>query len=499
LDNKTQYAEGKAPRPILINLWYPTHSKASRNAMLYGDYLSIHADHPQLARFSSELAIYARAAIVNEVLHCWGQRREEALLTPAEQEAFQTLLETRTAARRDAPAARGPFPLIVYMAGSGSSFEDSSVLCEFLSSHGYVVIGSAFQKVDGSSLDLQGTISAAGDIRYLVSFAHGLPYVDWNHIGMIGHSRGAQAAIIYQSEPGCVVDATVSLDTTTDQRALADPGWAAARDPVIAGATNMTRPILFVASPNVGFALPDTLTSTPRYFLTIDGLYHDDFITHGSLDRWLKVRLASSTERDAAAAAANLVWDRYTTLCETVLRFIDAMLKDDPAALNAQIARDHERGFRGDQPHLEYTPPGADGPEPHSGSSESILSPRQVRQLLRTRGVEAAVTALREGWRPEPNVQDLRWRYPVYDSHFAYFVLYDLMAAGKTEDAKALYRCYKEIWRQAGRSEWYATHIPFLWGEDRASLEYLLAIEPDNQEAARKLKALDTTVNSARQ
>src|SRR5262245_17798772 len=40
-DDKTTYAPGKAPRPILINLWYPAVQVADAKRMPHRDYLDI--------------------------------------------------------------------------------------------------------------------------------------------------------------------------------------------------------------------------------------------------------------------------------------------------------------------------------------------------------------------------------------------------------------------------------------------------------------------------
>ena len=494
--DKTEYAQGKSPRPILLNIWYPTGGHAARTPMAYGDYLHILSADKRLAGFSAELAAFARSVIVSEVFH-----KEETALIPEEQACFHLLTRTDTAACRNAPAPEERFPCILYMAGSGSSFEDSSVLCEFLATHGYVVIGSAFQKVDGSSLSLQGTVRAGGDIRFLLSFAQSLPYVDWNHIGMVGHSLGAQAAIIYQTEPDCAVDATVSLDTTQDYHSLAEPNWKNMTEAVRASAARMTRPILFAANSNAGFEMADSMMAAPRYLYTSDALFHDDFITHGSLDRWAKLRLASEEEREAAHTEAILIWNRYRTLCETILNFLNATLTGDDSALNAQLAHDYARGFRGDLPHLEYVSPGVDGPTPYNASTSSTPTPRQIRQLLRNHGAAATVAALRGGWQPEPWSAHItrRWQYPVYDGWVLLSLLYPLLMEGKTEEAKMLYRCYCDIGRMSGWPEAYPAYsllLKAMMHKSRTYLDFLLLLDPGNRDAVRELEQLETTGSS---
>src|SRR5262249_30219062 len=58
------------------------------------------------------------------------------------------------------------FPLVIYHAGAGSSFEDNSVLCEFLASHGFVVLGSAFPERSGKSFNTDGGEGSAAAWRF---------------------------------------------------------------------------------------------------------------------------------------------------------------------------------------------------------------------------------------------------------------------------------------------------------------------------------------------
>src|SRR5262245_58214627 len=59
-DDKTTYAPGKAPRPILVNLWYPATVADDARRMPHRDYPNVRSDDPLLARFSVKLAEYNR-------------------------------------------------------------------------------------------------------------------------------------------------------------------------------------------------------------------------------------------------------------------------------------------------------------------------------------------------------------------------------------------------------------------------------------------------------
>ena len=211
-EDKTTYATGKAPRPILINVWYPAKKAETAKAMLQRDYLRIKSSDPQLRNLSERLAEFNRGVIVVEVMG-----KPEKQLSDGERDAFEQFLSTPTAAVRDAQPEQGKFPLLVYHQGSESSLEDNSVLCEYLASHGYVVINSAYQDEQGTSLAIEGLKGwSAGDLEFLISYASQLPNVDWHRIAIVGHSIGAQRSMVFASRSASVVDAVVSLDTTQD-------------------------------------------------------------------------------------------------------------------------------------------------------------------------------------------------------------------------------------------------------------------------------------------
>jgi Chlorophyllase len=275
-DDKTTYAPGKAPRPILINIWYPAVVAGNVKPMPHGGYLEIQSDDPQLARFSTELAEYNRGVIAKEVM---GKTAKE--LANHEKLLLNQFLGTPTCCVRNAPPAEGKFPLVIYHSGNGSSFEDNSVLCEFLASHGYVVLGSAFQEPSGASFNVDN--GQTRDMEFLIAYARQRPAVDWNHISVIGHSAGAHAALTFRAQSNCAADAVVSLDTTEDYYSVADPRWEPLTTTVAKNRKHMTGPLLMVASPHAFFQLADSLSFARRYYLTIRDLGHNDFISQGGM------------------------------------------------------------------------------------------------------------------------------------------------------------------------------------------------------------------------
>ena len=140
------------PRPILICMWYPARTTRARPTA-YRQYLEIPSDDAQLAPFVQRLTYHIREVVCEETMGKIPRR-----LTPAEAAAFDRFLATKVFAERNAPAAVGRFPVVIYHPGLGGSHEDNSVLFEYLASHGYVVLSSAYPDADASSVSIAGDL-----------------------------------------------------------------------------------------------------------------------------------------------------------------------------------------------------------------------------------------------------------------------------------------------------------------------------------------------------
>jgi hypothetical protein len=486
----TTYAPGKAPRPILINIWYPAKTAGTDKAMPHRDYLEIRSAEEPLAKFSAELADYNRGVIVREVL---GKPTKE--LTDRERRLVDQFLDTPTACVRNAAPAEGSFPLVLYHAGHGSSFEDNSVLCEFLAGHGYVVLGSAFQEPDGSSFNVDGKQTSAGDVQFLVAFAKQLANADWNHVGVIGHSGGAHASLIYRAQSGCLADAVVSLDTTQDYYSLADTRWEELTTAAVKNRKNVTGPLLMVANPHAFFQMADSLSLARRYYLTIKDLDHNDFISQGPIGRELRHRLRfpnpAPGDRDAQAdgegkekARLDAVRSGYESLCVYILGFMDAELKGDAAAKQFLAARYRDTPLAGAAPHVEYVPPGTTDPEPYGEKSSQPPTPRQLRYFLRKQGSDKVIAVMRR-------FQDDSPRQPIYHPVFGLALVAELLDQGKPRDAVAFSDYYRASGIDCGKMllDWGKTYLRL--GRKGLAVDYfnkVLLLDPSNAEAAEKLK-----------
>ena len=253
-----------------------------------------------------------------------------AALSDRERQLLDRFWDTPTASLRDAPPIDARFPLVLYHSGFGSSFEDNAVLCEYLASHGFVVVGSAFPDATGQSLNVGGPEGSMRDMEFLIAHSRRLSYVDWNHIGLVGHSGGAQYSLLFRSQDASPVDAVVSLDTTQDYYSLSTSGWDYMTKPVLEHSKNMDGPLLMAANAHAIFQFADKLREhTPafeRLSLTFRDLDHNDFIDQGIQKRVL----ACEANPGKADLRAGLEASRagYEALCYYILDFFDVYLKN---------------------------------------------------------------------------------------------------------------------------------------------------------------------------
>ncbi|HET7504895.1 MAG TPA: hypothetical protein VFK02_27920 [Kofleriaceae bacterium] len=443
----SKYAADKAPRPVLINVWYPASASQAARRMRHREYLDVTTAQPDLRRFSHELTRYHRDIAIRQVLGApepplgaEEQRLRDVLL--------DVLLDMSSAAIPDAPVAAGRFPVVIYHPGHGSSFEDNAILCEYLAGHGYVVIGSAYQVADGSSFNIDGRDGSLEDMQFLAAWARRLPWADWTRIAVVGHSGGAQAAILLRARRGSVVNAVVCLDTTQDYYSTLDSRWEHLTTTALGHREQLSVPMLVAANRHAIFQLLDELHRADRFYVTAGAeLDHDRFISQGVLHGSFAHARAVATLRSPgqpiaattpapSAAHVTAMWCEYRALCERVRAFLDRVLKR-----GCDVAGGPDRARHDpcpDELGVEHVARGVTRPASYAVDSPAPPEPRQVRYLLRERGVGWTRRVLSRFCARAP-------ASPIYHKVFAFSLLYELVEREQTGDALALYELYREV------------------------------------------------------
>ena len=177
IDDLGKPYQGERARPLQTLIWYPA-KKSSAKAMTVGDYGNLMAsetsfDKPQITHDAQDW-IKGMAPTLAQSL--W--------------------------AVRDAQLESGRFPLVIYAPSFSAMSWENADLCEYLASHGYVVIAAPDMGATARNMtgDLAGIDAQAHDISFLIGYAHTLPNTDMSKIAVAGFSWAASPTCSRQRE-----------------------------------------------------------------------------------------------------------------------------------------------------------------------------------------------------------------------------------------------------------------------------------------------------------
>lgn len=339
-------ARGERARPIQALVWYPTENDSAK-AMTYQDYLRIAATEVQFGIDQAEAGRKVSAYVRDNYPNLDSLPGGNALTQPM-------------LARRDAAPAAGKFPIVIYAPGSSASAHDNADLCEYLASHGYLVIASASVGAHTRSMnvDLDGAESEARDISYLLGYASALPQADVTHVAAMGYSFGGLANVLAAARDDRI-SALVSLDGSVryfpaivQQAAYASPERLAL--PMLyLGGKPYTAELMNRIKQVPTFSLMNQMKFADVYNVTMYTMEHAAFQSE-SLRLGPEQRFGEYS-RDEALLAHGWM-GRY------VLAFLDAYLRNDASAVKFINERPGANGVPAhllavDVRHAEGNPP----------------------------------------------------------------------------------------------------------------------------------------------
>ncbi len=306
--------EGERARPLQTLIWYPAE-KTALKPMTVGDYANLAAtetsfDKPLLSVDSKH----------------WIDGIKPTLTMPMW-------------AVRDAPPVSGHFPIVIYAPSFSAMSWENADLCEYLASHGYVVIASPDMGAStrDMTLDVDGINAQARDISFLIGYAETLPNTDMSAIAVAGFSWGGISNLFAAAQDNRI-DALVALDGSMRYY----PGLVKQGD---VHPEQMTIPLLFFAQggmtledkerylnseKNQGPSVLNAWTHGDLVLVRMLGLVH---VEHSSMyqrneDVWKSFSQQQIADYGREDGIAGYAWiARYTA------QFLDAYLKHDAAAM----------------------------------------------------------------------------------------------------------------------------------------------------------------------
>jgi pimeloyl-ACP methyl ester carboxylesterase len=309
-DRSRNYSANDA-RPLQTVIWYPS-LKSPAKPMTVRDYVRL-----------ADTELYFNASEGRE-------NRWRSLL--------KTSLDIPLWAVQDAQPTKEQYPVLIYAPSDSSVSWENADICEYLASHGYVVLASPSMGASTRDMtdDLDGINSQAHDISFLITYAKTLPNTDLSEVALVSWSWGGVSSL-FAAARDARIDALVSMDGSMRYY----PGLVKMAGDV--HPESMTIPLLFFTrgDPNVLEDIDRHHDGPPSYIvgpnvlnawtrgdlLTVNmiGMAHAEFSSmfqrRENAQRFAENQVADYGREDANT---NYAWVALYTL-----RFLDAYLKHD--------------------------------------------------------------------------------------------------------------------------------------------------------------------------
>ncbi len=185
-EDPSNSSAGENARPLQTLVWYPSLKNATK-PMTVGDYVQL-----------ADTEIHFKAPDEKE-------NRWRSLL--------KTSFDIPLSAVREATPAIGHYPVLIYAPSDSSVSWENADLCEFLASHGYVVLASPSIGASTRDMtdDLDGINAQARDNSFLLTYAGSLPDADLSQVAVVSWSWGGLSSL-FAAARDSRIDALVEMD-----------------------------------------------------------------------------------------------------------------------------------------------------------------------------------------------------------------------------------------------------------------------------------------------
>jgi pimeloyl-ACP methyl ester carboxylesterase len=176
-------------RPLQTLVWYPAVQSGAK-PIKYWDYVSFEETETSFGTPQPVGAVEAR--------------KLASIPETTRSQAMRAVREAKSLPER--------FPVIIYAPSFTSQSWENADLCEYLASHGYVVIAAPGMGVQRESThDVAGINAQARDISFLIDYAQSLPNADISRVAVVGFSWGGIGSV-FAAARDHRIGALVSLD-----------------------------------------------------------------------------------------------------------------------------------------------------------------------------------------------------------------------------------------------------------------------------------------------
>ncbi len=198
------------PRPVMVNIWYPTESALINKASTLDKYFSFH--NRKDSKSEPFFVKLKKDYIAGTALLIAGKEQKD--FTANETNKLASFLSFKFIALQELPAIPDvKFPVIIFHQDTGATPAENSVMCEFLASHGFVVIGGCFHAATASSRATDANLRRSiTDITAMLNILFKEQNLDWANVGFIGNGFGCEVAHDFLTSDGTAVDAAFFMN-----------------------------------------------------------------------------------------------------------------------------------------------------------------------------------------------------------------------------------------------------------------------------------------------
>ncbi len=294
-------------RPLQFNIWYPAVKNDTAARMPYQEYVGW-------------IGLIARKGQMNDEVRNAGKLEfyRYFMSKGVPREKLDFLMKMPTAVLKESVEEPGPFPVILFAPGIGESPIMHTILCEYLTSHGYFIVSMPSMGWFSREMNFTGQCLEAQtrDLEEALASLRDFPQADLQRIGIVGYSLGSCASL-YLSMRNAEIDAVVSLDGSIGFK----DRFPLVKSSPFFNPPDFTVPLLHInvkGNKRNDTSIIDSLKYSMRYIVGIRDFTHVNFTSFGMLAGVIP-GFWKSVEQNAAPG--------YETMCRVTLEFLDMYVK----------------------------------------------------------------------------------------------------------------------------------------------------------------------------
>ncbi len=282
--NLTHNHHPELGRQFQINVWYPAES-GSGDPIKYAHYVDLKGRQTDFGEsevqktFARQTFIKQTQDLGNVTIGVLGTTKEDFT-----NEHLDQLLELAVHGRHNAAPAEGKFPVVIYPNGGSPAFQ--SITCEYLASHGYVVVAFSPKGRFSSAMEVSaiGLEVAVDDIEFVLGIVSEEPNVDMNKVAIVANAISSSvgaAAIARNDKLKALISLEGGLPSAFEQGLL--------NESVFYLPEHITAPILVIYSshPSIDPKYIFQLKYADRYFARFPNMSEFVMLNYGMFDAFV--------------------------------------------------------------------------------------------------------------------------------------------------------------------------------------------------------------------